>query len=135
MDGELSQLETHFLDSHLRRCNQCAEFAQGVQRLTQVLREAPFVLLDRPIELPLRRRVTLGARRAVSWIAAASAAAAALLAVMVLPAQRVHTTGTPTPSAVTTNNEDLRDLRILRRAQMMPTALILARTSPRGPEL
>jgi predicted anti-sigma-YlaC factor YlaD len=138
LDGELSQLESAFLERHLRRCDPCSHFAVDVGRLTDALRDAPLVALQRPIELPLRKRVSFGARRAGAWVAAGAAAAAALLAVVILPAQRVHvpvTGPSPTPRAVTTNNEDLRDLRILRMAQMKPTALILARTSPRGPEL
>jgi anti-sigma factor RsiW len=136
LDGELSQLESAFLDRHMRRCASCAAFAVEIQGATSTLRSAPLLSLARPIELPIAHRTRFGARRAGAWIAAASAAAAALLAVMILPAQRVHSpAATPVPHVAPSGNEDLRDLRILRQAQMKPTALILARTSPRGPEL
>jgi Putative zinc-finger len=137
LDGELSQLELAFLERHVRRCEPCAAFATELRGVSEQLRAAPLLPLARPIELPLRRRVGLSARRVGAWAGAGAAAAAALLAVMVLPAQqRVHRIGpTPTPVIVQSNNDDLRDLRVLRQAQMMPTALTLARTSPRGPEL
>lgn len=103
--------------------------------LTTALRSAALVPLERPIELPLRRRVAFSARRTGAWAAVASAAAAALLAVVILPAQRVPA-GPPSPQVVPSNNDDLRDLRILRQAQMKPTALLLARQSLRGgPEI
>ncbi len=134
LDAELSQLENALLERHLHRCATCAEFAADVKTLTTLLRTAPPVPLERPIELPLRRRVGISLRGSGAWVAAASAAAAALLAVVVLPAQRVHA-GPPTPQVVPSNNEDLRDLRILRQAQMMPSALLLQRQSIRGPEI
>lgn len=136
LDGELSQLESVFLERHLDGCGPCAAFAAELHGIADHLRTAPPVALAHAIELPLHRRVGLTARRVGAWTGAAAAAAAALLAVMVLPAQqRVHHNQTPTPVIVQSNNEDLRDLRILRKAQMKPTALTLARTSPRGPEL
>lgn len=134
LDGELSQLESALLERHLQRCTGCAEFVADVEVLTDALRSAALVPLEQPIELPLRRRVAFSARRAGAWAGVASAAAAALLAVVILPAQRVPT-GPPTPQVVPSNNEDLRDLRILRRAQMTPTALLLARQTLRGPEI
>lgn len=134
LDGELSQLEGALLERHLQRCAGCAEFVADVELLTNTLRSAALVPLERPIELPLRRRVAFSARRAGAWAAAASAAAAALLAVVILPAQHVPA-GPPTPRVVPSNNEDLRELHILRQAQMKPTALRLARDALRGPEL
>jgi hypothetical protein len=132
LDRELSELETALLEAHLARCSACAEFAADVEAVTLALRVAPLERLERPIELPLRRRVAFGARRATGLVAAVTAAAAALLAVTVLPNQRVET-GPPTPVVVPSNNEDLRDLRILHRAQMKPIVQVLGRPS-RGVE-
>jgi hypothetical protein len=67
--------------------------------------------------------------------AVAAAAAAALLAVTILPSSRVPASVTPLTRVVPTNNEDLRDQRILQRAQMKPVALILSRSSTHGPEI
>jgi anti-sigma factor RsiW len=136
LDGELSQLESAFLERHLRRCAACGAFAVELRGVAEELRAAPLVPLSRAIELPLRRRAALGARRIGAWTGAAAAtiaAAAALLAVMVLPAQQRQ--GTPVPQVAPSNNDDLRELHQLRMAQMKPKALTLARVSPRGPEL
>jgi len=136
LDDELSQLEHAFLERHLARCAPCGAFAAELRGVTEELRAAPLLPLARAIELPLRRRAGLGARRVGAWTGAAAAtiaAAAALLAVMVLPAQERQ--NAPVPQVVPSNNDDLRDLHQLRMAQMTPKALTLARTSPRGPEL
>jgi anti-sigma factor RsiW len=136
MDGELSQLELAFLERHLARCAPCTEFTAQLHGLTDELRAAPLLPLSRPIELPLRRRAALGARRVGAWTGAAAAsiaAAAALVAVFVLPSQQ-RTHG-PSFQVAPSNNDDLRDLHRLRMAQMTPKALTLAKTSPRGPEL
>jgi anti-sigma factor RsiW len=123
LDGELSQLERALLKRHLDRCSECAEFAADASALTRELRAAAPVRLERPIELPLRRRVGSGFRHAGAWAAAASVAASALLAVMSLPARQVPTgspnAGTSSPTA----NDDLREMRELRVAQLKPLAL------------
>ena len=123
LDGELSQLERALLKRHLDRCSECAEFAADASALTRELRAAAPVRLERPIELPLRRRVGSGFRHAGAWAGAASVAASALLAVMSLPARHVPTgspnAGTSSPTA----NDDLREMRELRVAQLKPLAL------------
>jgi anti-sigma factor RsiW len=134
LDGELSQLERALLERHLDRCSACAVFADDASALTRELRAAPPVRLERPTQLPLRRRVGYGFGHVGGWAAAASVAATALLAVMALPAQRQ---GAPTSAPEKTyqrNNQDLRDLRILRIAQMRPVAFSLSR-SFRGQQL
>jgi anti-sigma factor RsiW len=133
LDSELSQLERALLERHLDRCSACAEFAADAAALTQELRAAPFVRLERPIELPSRRRVGYGFRHAGAWAAAASVAATALLAVMALPTQSSQP-GAPAIDASSQTNQDLRDLRALRVAQMRPLAFSLSR-SFRGQQL
>ncbi len=88
LDGELSQLERVLMERHFERCPSCAEFAADTTSLTGALRAAEPVMLDRPIQLPLRRRAGYVVRHAGAWIAAASVAATALLAVLTLPAHR-----------------------------------------------
>jgi predicted anti-sigma-YlaC factor YlaD len=134
LDGELSQLERALLGRHLDRCPACAAFSADVSALTQELRAAEVVRLERPIELPLRRRVGHGIRHAGAWAAAASVAVTALLAVTALPAQRVRP-GTPAvPIVGQSTNQDLVDQRALRIAQMRPLAFSLT-PSFRGQQL
>jgi anti-sigma factor RsiW len=131
LDGELSQLEHVLVEAHCARCPACARFAVDIEAVTRSLRAAPFERLERPIELPVRRFGT-GLRRYGAGLAAASAAAAALFGVVGLPAERVQ--GPPTPVVAPSNNQDLEELRILRRAQMIPSVQRLARPS-RGAEM
>src|SRR5215211_2881455 len=134
LDDELSQLERALLDRHLDRCPACADFAADTATLTHQLRAAALIRLERPIELPLRRRVVFGLRSAGAWAAAASVAATGLLAVMALPAQRERVAKVNNTPAYQRTNQDLRDQRILRIAQMTPVGFTLARAE-RGQQL
>jgi len=134
LDGELSQIERVLMERHFDRCPSCAEFAADTTSLTGALRAAEPVMLDRPIQLPLRRRAGYVVRHAGAWIAAASVAATALLAVLTLPAHRQASSVNPSYGYYMSTNQDLRDLRTLRNAQMKPLALVLSRPL-RGPQL
>jgi len=131
LDSELSQLEEVLLERHLGRCTACAAFAADTTAITGQLRHAPLVALEHPIELPRRRRMDYILRGTGAWAAAAAVAVTALGAVLTLPAQRE---AAPTTSGYMARNQDLRDLRILRTAQMKPLALILSRPL-RGPQV
>jgi anti-sigma factor RsiW len=128
LDGELSQIERVLMERHLDGCPPCAAFAADTILLTGALRAAAPAVLDRPIQLPLRRRAGDAVRHAGAWIAAASVAATALLAVLTLPPHRAVTGVAPYGYTATNQdaNQDLRDLRVLRTAQMRPLALILS---------
>lgn len=135
LDGELSQLERALLERHLDRCSACAEFAADASALTQELRVAQLVRLERPIELPLRRRRGYGFAHASAWAAGASVAATVLIAVMALPAQQpTAPASAPKNNTYQRTNQDLRDLRILRIAQMRPLGFSLS-GSFRGQQL
>jgi len=68
-------------------------------------------------------------RNSGAWVAAASVAATALIAVMTLPGQNAVDSGAAASrSAELRPNQDLHDLRILRMAQMRPSAESLSRT-------
>ena len=129
LDGELSQIERALLDRHIERCPDCAVFAADASSFTQALRVSDPVELDMPIPLPLRRRrVRDLVRNSGAWVAAASVAATALLAVMTLPSQSGIGTGSAVSAANSQRpNQDLHDLRILRMAQMKPPAESLSR--------
>ena len=73
LDGELSQLESRMLDSHLARCADCREYDADVTRVTAELRAAPLEAMDNPIVIRRPRRVS--ALRLQAGVAAALAVA------------------------------------------------------------
>jgi len=70
LDDELSQLERRMLDSHLRRCAECAAYADDVTTFTDQIRYAPLEVLV------VQRRRRLPAIRVQAGVAAALAFAA-----------------------------------------------------------
>jgi hypothetical protein len=74
VDDELSQLERRMLSAHLRRCADCADYADDVTRFTDQLRYAPMEVLERPIVIHRPRRHP--AIRLQAAVAAAFAVAA-----------------------------------------------------------
>jgi anti-sigma factor RsiW len=75
LDGELSELETIRLRTHLEACESCREFEASASFSTTALREAPLEPLTQPIALPSRRRVSVPFR-----VPAAAAAAVLMVA-------------------------------------------------------
>ncbi len=75
LDGELSELESYMLDSHLVRCAACRAFAADAAGFTTALRAAELEPLERPVSLPERRRTM---RRAAQFGAAAALVAASV---------------------------------------------------------
>jgi len=61
LDDELSELERRMLAAHLERCDECCSFADEVGALTQSIRQAPALVLESPIVVRRRRRVSLTA--------------------------------------------------------------------------
>jgi len=84
LDGELSQLERAALGRHLDGCPRCREIGADVRAFTTLLREAPLVELDRPVELPPARRAhartvrRVGASLAFAMVTAFAVAGAVL---------------------------------------------------------
>ncbi len=77
LDGELSQLERAMLGSHVARCASCHAYETSMHAITEALRSAPLVDLERPVLVPRRRRQLVTTRMQVG--AAAAAAIAALI--------------------------------------------------------
>jgi len=73
LDAPLSELEARSLGSHLRTCEECAEFAGTITVVTEKLRAAEPVMPARAVVLPARRR-------RATFAAAATAAAAVAVA-------------------------------------------------------
>ena len=61
LDDELSELERRMLTAHVERCAECRSFAEGVGAVTEAIRQAPALALERPIVVRRRRRVSLTA--------------------------------------------------------------------------
>jgi predicted anti-sigma-YlaC factor YlaD len=82
LDGELSQLERWFLAAHVRRCGECARFAEDVREFTQVVRSTPLESPTFTLELPARRpaRVRVVARIGIATALVALAAGLGVLA-------------------------------------------------------
>jgi anti-sigma factor RsiW len=59
VDGELSHFERVFLAAHLRRCGECARFAEDVRSFTHLVRAAPLEQPARTFEIPVRRPARL----------------------------------------------------------------------------
>jgi predicted anti-sigma-YlaC factor YlaD len=82
VDGELTQLERLFLAAHVRRCGECARFAENVRAVTDVVRSTPLESPSRPIEIPVRRprRTRVAVRVALATALVALAAGLGVLA-------------------------------------------------------
>jgi predicted anti-sigma-YlaC factor YlaD len=59
LDGELSQLESRMVESHLARCADCAAYEADLTALTTELRTAPLEPLQHPIVIRRPRRASL----------------------------------------------------------------------------
>ena len=73
LDGELSQLESRMLDSHLVRCAECRAFEIGAAAVTEQLRSAPLEPLAEPVVIR---------RPARTWFARTQVGMAAALALV-----------------------------------------------------
>jgi anti-sigma factor RsiW len=73
LDGELSELESRLLESHLERCADCSTYEADVARITAELRAAPLEAMENPIVIRRPRRVS--ALRLQAGVAAALAVA------------------------------------------------------------
>ena len=89
LDGELSQLESRMLVSHLNGCPECSAFVSDVRAFTQELREAP-------LEQPRRRVVVSRVRRVAATRLQAGVAAAVALVALGLGSQ---VASSPSPEA------------------------------------
>jgi predicted anti-sigma-YlaC factor YlaD len=83
LDGELSQIERLFLAAHVRRCGECAQFAEDVRGFTKLVRSAPLEPApSRALEFPARRpaRVRVVAKVAIATALVAVAGGLGVLA-------------------------------------------------------
>jgi hypothetical protein len=119
LDGELPELDSVRLDSHLAVCEGCRTYAVGAREASRLLRETPVEEPSIPIVLPSRR---LAVARKLQV-----AAAAAALAVTVGLSAAVSTVSSPSReharSSAKTASAKLRfpeqELRMLQRASQV----------------
>lgn len=118
LDGELSQLDSARLESHLVHCAQCRTLKTELAAMTLALRAAPLEQLERPISLPRRMRWSLrplqvGAAAAVIAVAAGLAGVGGTV--------RGHAPDTARFVSGTSGAADSLDtLRTLRRPELIP---------------
>jgi predicted anti-sigma-YlaC factor YlaD len=124
LDGELSELESALLDSHLGRCSSCRAFARGAEGVAALLSA---VRLERPAPLALSVPRTRRAKRAMQSFAIAAlvlcttlAAAAAGIA---RPQGSAHAAK---PVAMVSTLDTPNELRELRRQGLIEQNRALA---------
>jgi anti-sigma factor RsiW len=121
-DGELSQFERVFLAAHLRRCGECARFAEDVRSFTHLVRSAPLEQPERAFEIPVRRPARL---RVTGRVAIATALIALAGGLGVLAGSNGGGSSAPTAPPVgdvalavpQSADRELRDLRRVRIQQ------------------
>jgi anti-sigma factor RsiW len=114
LDGQLSELDSARLSSHLERCAACSELKFQLEHLTLALRSAPLEPLRRPIALPHRARLFLRPLQV-----GAAAAAIVLVAGLagILGTLRSNAPARRVPTAET--GEGIDALRAVRRPQLL----------------
>jgi hypothetical protein len=120
VDGELSQFERVFLAGHLRRCGECARFAEDVRSFTQLVRSAPLERPERAFEIPVRRRgrPRVAGRVAIATTLVALAAGLGILAGSNGGGPNAATTSTVGDVALAVPQSADRELRDLRRVKI-----------------
>jgi predicted anti-sigma-YlaC factor YlaD len=122
VDDELSEFESTLLRRHLASCASCRAFASGVVATRTMLTEASEQVPSRALGLPaVRSGKQIQLRRAVSIAAVAVAGAIGLTH---LAGPRSHPSHSQTyhqaqPRTEAFGNEDLNEMRVLRRASLV----------------
>src|SRR5262245_41529743 len=111
LDGELSQLESAMLESHLARCAACSEAVSQTEAFTTALRTSPLEALRRPIAIPRAAAAMRAAR--VTAAAAVMLVAAGLGSVFAtsMPSSTTQHAATPRVSLADSDDRLLRDMR------------------------
>jgi putative zinc finger protein len=119
LDGEISEIEDALLDAHLRRCASCREFEESVRGAVVVLRAQPLEQIDHAVVVAGRRRVPvrLGAVASVAAVAAAVVGVTTVVSTQAWKTPSAHSPA-PLPAAITSDDQDLKQLRALRVIQL-----------------
>jgi anti-sigma factor RsiW len=129
LDGELSQIEVAALERHLDVCPRCREADADTASLTQLLRAAPLVELDRPVVIAYPRRTRKKVvRRAAAGILVAAGLAAAGLGIT------VFTESGPKHPSSALGFRDIHEQRQFVRSELIrlePQSVFTVETAPR----
>jgi predicted anti-sigma-YlaC factor YlaD len=118
LDDEISELEEALLEAHLRTCPACREFEDTVRGAVLMLRAQPLERVEHPVAVVGRRRLRVRTG-SVARVAAVVAAVVGVTAVISTQAAKGPTARTPAQApAVTSNDQDLAQLRALRVLQL-----------------
>lgn len=111
LDGELSQLESAMLESHLTRCATCHEVVSQTEAFTVALRTSPLESLRRPVATPRAASAMRAAR--VTAAAAVMLVAAGLGSVFAtsMPSSSTEHAAAPRLSLADSDDRLLRDMR------------------------
>ncbi len=119
LDGEISELEEAFLESHLRRCADCREYETTVRGAVLALRAEPLERMEHPVLVTRPRRVDLRPV-SVARVAAAVAAVVGMTAVLGTQLAKEPSPSSRQPARVDSSSvvvndfEQLRTLRVLQ---------------------
>lgn len=111
LDGELSQLESAMLESHLARCAACQGVVSQTEAITTALRTSPLESLRRPIAVPRAATAMRAAR--VTAAAAVMLVAAGLGSVFAtsMPSSPSEHAAAPRAAVAASDDRLLRDMR------------------------
>jgi anti-sigma factor RsiW len=129
LDGELSELEQAALARHLDGCARCREAAAETRDFTRLLRTAPLVELERPVEVTFPRRARVrAARRVAVSVAFAGVAAAAAFGGLVLTSG-----GTTAESALSFRNvQEQRRFAHIEARRLEPAVFVVQKPTVRS---
>jgi predicted anti-sigma-YlaC factor YlaD len=112
VDGELSELESALLDSHLGRCDDCRTFARRVEGAAAALAAAPVETPDVQAHVASRPRRVSGSLRSAAITSVVAVIAAVAVAAGISAPGAVHATK---PVAMVHALDTPNELRTLRR--------------------
>jgi anti-sigma factor RsiW len=111
LDGELSELESVRLHSHLDGCDSCRAFEASAQFSTTALRAAPLEPLSKPLTLPSKRTIA----RTLRVPTAAAAAAAVLMVGFGGVFESLHGGGAISQPSAASSSDNRADARAIAR--------------------
>jgi predicted anti-sigma-YlaC factor YlaD len=109
LDGELSQLESAMLESHLARCAACHEVVFQTEAFTTALRTSPLEALRRPIAIPRAAAMRAARVTAAAAVMLVAAGLGSVFATSMPSSTTEH--ATPHPPLVDSDDRLLRDMR------------------------
>jgi hypothetical protein len=120
LDAELSEFEAAVMRRHLRTCADCRTFARDVRAATALVRAARPERPQAPVALPVAAPHSVGVRRLSVGAAVAVASIAAVFGSSLTGDQRSDAVTSVVLAGA--NNNDLTQLRALRRAELHPAS-------------